>query len=383
MNNLRWQHSVLMRNNEVPEFWKQHFTSSSKLLFVLGKGFDPRMTLGIENILSEVPEVKLECLLIEFDEGRNSPSTRYKDLVTSNNDKLTKLVNNITHKKISAWSKKGGKKMRVGDRQAAQLIFEILPEHDYTDIIVDISALPRSIYFAIIGKMLAIIDDDIADKKKSPNFFVMAAENVNIDYQIVEEELDDDLGYQHGFASTLDSVADDRPVIWLPLLGERKAAQLERAYQFISPSEVCPILPFPSKDPRRSDNIFIEHQETLFDVLKTEAQNIMYVPEQNPFEVYKKLISTIDNYHNSLSVLKGSKAVLSTFCSKLLSIGALLAAYELTYPHNPVAVGDRLDVGVLHVDSQGYNIDDPAALQAMRDKSELFVIWLTGTPYDD
>jgi len=379
MNNLRWQHNVLIRNSGVKEFWKQHFTPSSKLLYVLGRGFDPRMTLGIENVKETMPDINIECVLIEFDEGRHSPSTKYKDLVNSNHTKLKSIVDTINLQKISAWSKSEGKKIRVGDRQAAELIGTILQGKDYTDIIVDISALPRSIFFAIIGKMLTIVDDEITQGKPGPNFFVLAAENADIDFKIVEEELDEDLGYQHGLAGNIDSYADSQPIIWLPLLGEGKKTHLDKANQFIKPSEICPILPFPSKNPRRSDNIFMEHQEMLFDVLRVEAQNIMYVPEQNPFEVYKKLISTIENYDNSLSALKGCKAVLSTFCSKLLSIGALLAAYELTYPQKQQ--GSTLDVGVLHVDSQGYNINDPKSLESLRDKSELFVIWLTGIPY--
>lgn len=382
MNNLRWNHNVLIRNNQVTEFWKQHFNQSSKLLFVLGKGFDPRMTLGIESIKTNAPATNMECLVIEFDEGKNSPSSKYKDLVTSNYSNLKKLVPDIKTEKISAWSKHEGKKIRVGDRQAAQLIERIFPGKDYTDIIVDVSALPRSIFFSIIGKMLFIIDEETRQRKSAPNFFVLASENADIDYNIVEEELDDDLGYQHGLAGSIESYGDDKPIIWLPLLGEGKKTHLEKANQFIKPSEICPILPFPSKNPRRSDNIFMEHQETLFDVLQTEAQNIMYVPEQNPFEVYKKLVSTIENYDSSLKALNGSKTVLSTFCSKLLSVGALLAAYELTYPFDQ-GVGKMLEIGVLHVDSQGYRINDPAALQSMRDKSELFVIWLTGTPYHD
>lgn len=376
MNNLRWQHNVLIRNNKVNEFWKHHFTASSNVLFLVGKGFDPRMTLGIESMKQMSPDTNADCVLIEFDEGKHSPSAKYKDLVNTNYAKLKSIVPALIHQKISVWSKSEGKKVRVGDRQAAQLIETILPGKNYTDIIIDISALPRSIFFAIIGKILALIDDDVEAGKSAPNFLVLASENADLDYNIVEEELDDDLGYQHGLTGNIESYADTKPVIWLPLLGEGKKTHLDKANQFIKPSEICPILPFPSKNPRRSDNIFIEHQDILFDVLRVEAQNIMYVPEQNPFEVYKKLISTIENYDNSLSALKGCKAVLSTFCSKLLSIGALLTAYELTYPQ-------KLDVGVLHVDSQGYNIIDPKSLESLKEKSEIFLIWLTGIPYQN
>ncbi|MBK7635903.1 MAG: hypothetical protein IPJ13_17685 [Saprospiraceae bacterium] len=75
----------------------------------------------------------------------------------------------------------------------------------------------------------------------------------------------------------------------------------------------------------------------------------MYVPEQNPFEVYRNLTNAIINYNKTLSIINGCKAAISTFCSKLLSIGALMAAYEL---NNKVV--DKVGVGILNVDSRGY-----------------------------
>jgi hypothetical protein len=116
----------------------------------------------------------------------------------------------------------------------------------------------------------------------------------------------------------------------------------------------------------------------LFDELRIEGQNLMYVPEQNPFEVYRSLCSAIINYNESLKILNGCKAAISTFSSKLLSIGALLAAYELTYCNE----SDKIGVGLLNIDSQGYRIDDEELLTILKNESELFLTWLTGEPYN-
>lgn len=61
-----------------------------------------------------------------------------------------------------------------------------------------------------------------------------------------------------------------------------------------------------------------------------------------------------------------------------MSIGALLAAYEFTYCNE----SDRIAVGLLNVDSQGYKIDEEELLTAMKNESELFLTWLTGEPYN-
>ena len=73
------------------------------------------------------------------------------------------------------------------------------------------------------------------------------------------------------------------------------------------------------------DALLIEYHQLLFDeATKYEGQNIIYVPEQNPFEVYRTLSQTITDYNETLAVVKGCDIVISTFSSKLLSIGALL-----------------------------------------------------------
>ena len=114
-----------------------------------------------------------------------------------------------------------------------------------------------------------------------------------------------------------------------------------------------------------------------FDELRIESQNLLYVPEQNPFEVYRNLSNAIINYNETLSIINGCKAAISTFSSKLLSIGALITAYEL----NSRKI-DKIGVGVLNVDSKGYKIEDEGTLNTVNQESELFLTWLTGEPYN-
>jgi hypothetical protein len=118
----------------------------------------------------------------------------------------------------------------------------------------------------------------------------------------------------------------------------------------------------------------MSYHSLLFDEFIVEQQNIMYVPEQNPFEAYRILMKAIYNYHNSLTPIGSCKIILSTFSSKLLSIGTLLAAYELK--------AKSIEVGVLNVDSQGYKLTEGLDLAEMRRESNLFLIWLTGDAYE-
>ncbi|MCQ4140139.1 hypothetical protein [Chryseobacterium sp. EO14] len=377
--NKRWNPYVLLHNDTVKGLWTDHFSKDgTKALFIMGKGFDGRMNLCIESLLEKCPNLDLKTMLINFDEGKSSNSHEYADLVEDNLLELQELLKTkqLEHKSIKLWSRKGKKMRRIGDREAANIFEDFDSIKDYTNILVDISALPRGIYFSLIGKLLKLIDTYCTDF--SINLFVCVAENASIDNLIQENSIDEDLDYLYGFGGEISLEANsDKPLIWFPILGETKASHIRKAFEKVTESkdrlyEICPTLPFPSKNPRRSDTILNEYHELLFDELSTEPQNIMYVHERNPFEVYNKLSEAVDNYQDSLEIIKGCKIALSSFSSKLLSIGTLLTAFE-----------NNESVGVLNVDSQGYKIVDKNSLKSLKSESELFVTWLTGLPYND
>lgn len=372
----KWDPYVLMRNDEISSFTKDHFTAQSgrKLLYIMGAGFDLRMNRGIQSLIQTCTNINLDCFLIEYDEGRSSSSRKYKPMVKNNLEILSKLLpkERIVLKKIELWNAEGNKKKRVGDQNVANIFNDSELFRDYTDIIVDISAMPRGIYFSLIGKIQTILDSFYPDSDK--NFFIITSENASLDSHIKEFKPDSELSYVYGFRGGSELTSEKKQTIWLPILGEGTAHQIGAAYEKIKPNEICPVLPFPSRDPRRSDALLIEYHKLLFDELNIEGQNIIYVPEQNPFEVYRTLSQTIIDYNETLAVVKGCDIVISTFSSKLLSIGALLCAYEFKTLNG-------IKVGILNVDSSGYEMDPEGSEKKLVDRSELFLIWLAGEPY--
>lgn len=380
MNNLRWNTYVLMKGKlEILPFWQNHLKDKSKkILFFLGKGFDIRMNDGIKLIANSNPDVDITCFLIEFNEGIDSSSRDYKKHVENNIKQLHSIQNiSVETKKIEMWKGKGRNKRRIGDKEAADILTSYNDIKSFSEIIVDISALPRSIYFSLIGKLLTLIDTNKLNGKETNNLFILTSENAKIDQLTLDEDPDDDLKYSFGFGGGLE-LTFDNPIIWFPILGENKKNQIIGAHNKINPTEICPLLPFPSKDPRRSDTLIIEYHQLMFDELRIEPQNLLYVPEQNPFEVYRSLSNAIINYNTTLSILNGCKAAISTFSSKLLSIGALMTAYELNN-----RVEDKIGVGLLNVDAKGYKIEsEELIIEIHEDESELFLTWLTGDPYN-
>lgn len=372
--NLRWSPYILLHGNELKVFLNEHFVpDKKKVLFIMGKGFDIRMNIGIKRIVQANPSVDIDLFLINFNEGKKSNSLKYNDLVIENEKELLSIItgNKIINKNIDLWKGGSRHKRRVGGREAANLINNFSDIEKYSEIVVDISALPRGVYFSLIGKILSLIDNK---KDIKINFFIFTAENAEIDSNIIEKELDEELHSPFGFNGGINLESSNSPNVWLPLIGEDKNLHLNRSNLQIRPDEICPLLPFPSKNPRRSDDIFRDHFE-FFEILQIGSQNIIYVPEQNPFEVYKKLVSTINKYNESLSLLGGCNAIITVLTSKLLSIGVLLAAYELKNKKD-------FNVGIWNIDSQGYEIKDVDKMKNLKEKSELFVTWLCGKPYN-
>ncbi len=289
----------------------------------------------------------------------------------ANGEHLEKLVQGrgkVVRKTIAMLSEEG---RRIGARKIVEEFRSPAEFQSYTDVVVDISALPRGLYMPLIAKLLALFDVELKDGRQR-NLHVIVSHSPATDASIVEEGLEDSASYLFGFAAAAlesDSTSS-QPKIWIPVLGKLQKVQLEKIHTLVSPDEICPVLPSPSQDPREGDALVIEYHDLLFDHLRVEPRNIIYAAESNPFEVYRQLMRSILHYQQALSPLGGCKVALSAMSSKLASIGVLLAAYELGR-RDPKVV-----VGVAHVESQGYRVE-----KAVAPAPTLFTMWLSGECY--
>jgi len=370
MTTLSWYDYVMFRDSQVDSFWAERLKEERDVLFILGLGFDPRMCSGIGRIIDVGGRGRRQCLLFEFNEGPHSPSRTHRNLVAANKDRLASLIKkahgSIRSKSFSMWSTDG---RRVGGRRAAG---EIAWEPDlcgYSDVIIDISALPRGIYFPLIAKLLHELGNNA---ERRTNLHVLVAENVGLDKVITTQGIDETATYVHGFSSELQRESPlGIPVVWIPVLGENKETQLIRIYELVKPDEVCPVVPSPSRTPRRGDDLILQYQELLFDRLRVEPRNIVYSTEQNPFETYRQIYGVVRRYHEALTPLDGCKVVISALSSKLLSIGALLAAWEAKKSYR---------IGIAHIEPHGYILKHQGPTQ---NDEELFSLWLAGECYSE
>jgi hypothetical protein len=371
----RWASYVHVSGDGVHTFLQEHVETqdgNNKSCLIVGKGFDPRMLGGATALTAVLDPRQLSLIMLVFDEGPTSPSRKYDKLVQQNIDTLMRMVpsEQVRERTITMFSSEG---RRVTSR-SAESVFRSADEFSgFSDIFVDVSSLPRSVYFPVVAKLLHLLDG--VKDGAAPNLFVMVSESAELDRRIVEEGIDEDADYIHPFRGAVErESAAGRPKVWFPLLGENQSVQLARIYDLINPAEICPLLPSPSMDPRRGDNLVLEYRELLFDRLRVETRNFIYASETNAFEAYRQLRRAILHYAEALEPLGGSNAVISANSSKLLSVGALLAAYELKC--------DGADIAIAHIEAHGYMLTDSHDdLDRLASESRLQCLWLSGSCY--
>jgi hypothetical protein len=219
-------------------------------------------------------------------------------------------------------------------------------------------------YFPLLARILYLLDTDTSARTPLTNLHAVVAEDPALDSVIREEGVDEKAEFVASFGGGFDEEATQTPKIWMPLLGERRTTQFDRIRELVNPDEICPVLPFPSRNPRRADDIVIDYQQILFDQLRLDPREFLYASEQNPFEVYRRMRTAVLHYDDVFKLLGGCRVALSALSSKLMSLGALLVAYELKQ------VGYK--IGVAHIECQGYTLEPQAP------NAELVGLWLAG-----
>lgn len=353
-----WSHPLLLDDSSFDEVWAR--PRDAPLLFVCGSGFDPRAVVVLER-LRAVTTRRVDGWMIELPEDATDLDVRPR--AEANRTEIERLIT------------AGGGQLRrqllpeFNDaRSLGRLISRHFQESDvlngYDEVILEISAMPRSVFFPLVRGVLQRAHLSASDAKRwDGDLHVAVCENPEVDGHVLEEGTTA-MAPIGGFAGA----RGERPAttIWVPVLGERASARAKALYDELEPDETCPVLPWPARDPRRGDRLMLECRRLLFEEIRLEPRNVIHAAERNPFDLYRTLGALHGRYLASLSPLGSVGMVLSSHSSKLLSVGVLITAYE----HNLI---------VQHVSPGRYGLH--AGADALRDHDEIYDLWLTGEPY--
>ena len=367
---MRWDPYHFYGGNEFNVFWKNHLDKSRKLLFIIGRGFDVRMLSSIRFFVEL--DVSPMVWLLAF-QKRISNNHEYSRLFDKNLAEFRKIVpnNNIKIFDIQTGIAEG---RSITSRQTKQAIERGGNLSGFTDIVVDVSAMPRMVALTVIAKILFDLDNDNEYREKNINLHVVTEENVSTDVSIQEGILFKRLSNITGFSGALTAESSRKvPRVWLPVLGENQENRLRTIHGFIDPDDVCPVIPFPSSNPRRGDDIFISHRKVLLDEFGVDPKNILRASELNPFEGYKQIFRAIDRYKQSFNLLGGCKAFVSPMSSKLLTLASLLACYD--HKFNETSRCENFHVGIPYVETEKYT---ETSLTVSSGSKGLCSMWIKG-----
>ena len=363
---MRWDPGFLCSGIEFERFWTALANEPNSVrrgLFIAGRGFDPRTMVGPTAIAcGGFPIAK--CCLIRMTNPFDSPDRPRSKAAADNEETMRTLFGKAAFevKEIEVRNADG---RHVGSARIRELLADQNWLAGFTDVIVDITALPTSVSFPLLGTLISISDEQYSRVRCTFNLHCIVCENAHLDELIVAEG-GDVAEYIDPFHGRGTRTAESEPItIWAPVLGERQSAVLQKINDMLSPHEVKPFLPFPSRNPRRGDDLVAEYHSMLFNTWEVNPRGFIYADESDPFDIYRQLSELAADYARSLAPLGTAKTVVSTHSSKLLSLGVLLAAFESK-------------LAVAHVEPTGYSLD---ATTVDFEANILFEVWLTGDAY--
>lgn len=346
-------------------FWRQRTKeASSRTLLILTLGFDPRciqVAVMLDNMgIGE--RLELLALQLSANPAFDQQGGPLEDLLESNIASLRELETRHSAKIIQIETHDNDGHSITG-RRALDAISKSKNDFSrYTDVIVDISGMPKAALFPIVSYLIYL-----ADEGTIANLHISLVEDPLLEGSIIGQEFGQ-ADFLHTFRPKANST-----FVWLPSLGLHQETRLAKIYDLLQPScvEICPILPFPSRSMRLVDDLALDHSELLFETFGVSLDNLILCDERTPFDAYRKVLELDEYYKTRIALLTGNElitTVVSPLASKMQSLGVLLAAKEKGLP-------------VCHVEPGTYRLeldDDGRLPTAGNSPTE---IWITGEPY--
>lgn len=332
-----WENYVFRRGVEAEELWDQMFKdrvqgTPTRLLYITGRGFDLRANVVLDCFVQRLKASECEIasakLVLVGLEGYQLSDELHAQ-TAENAAALVETFSTIgqTERIDIARSADGEDDLTAATvvRNAAN---QILAHVDgCTDVVLDVSSLPRISYLTILLSLLTkLVPDTQAVNPLSAGgvtLHVLVGEDAKLDSKISSEDPGNDLVLIPGYAEAMQSEAkQEAHMVWFPLLGENRVPQLEKVEGSIPAwAEICPVLPHPSRNPRRGDELLQEYAGALVGRRQIPFSNFLYVHEAHPFEAYRQLIEAMLRFRRTMAVVGGCRLVVTPLSSKLVTIG--------------------------------------------------------------
>jgi len=353
----KWEPCVTHEDGDVLTFIKSFFTKEREVLFMAGAGFDPRSTIIAEHLSEQLNNCTSTVVI--FREERPDPQNELVMAADEHSKKIEKMFQDVKLFSIDVLSKDD--EAVVGGLNAVSAISQF-KKNNYSDVVIDISALSIGVSFPIIR----YIFDDVIKTKREINIHIFVTHSPSLDMDISPifcERAD----YIRGFTGKiqLDPARKARK-LWLPQLSLSKHAALIRIFSKVVPDETCPIMPWPSQDPKLPDRLLEKYHAELLSAWEVDPRDIVFASENDPLDLYRTILDLDDFRRKVLAEVGGSFLVLSPTGSKLMALGSLLAALERDLP-------------VAYLETMGYTFSQAEIGLSVKPSYSFFHLWLVGS----
>ena len=383
-----WKHYVFRRGRGVHDLWESLFDGRpARILYVAGSGFDVRaqtvLKAFVENLRQSGRSVSSATLLLIDFTGYELSEDLHSE-TEENGERLAEIFAELGPAERVTFGLPANSdddtsattRLRAGTEQVVAYI------DSQTDILLDVSSMPRVVYVALLTNILhKLVADRAANNPlfcDGVNFQVLVAEDAKLDAAIRSEDPSNDLVVVPGFSAALHAESvQDWPLVWFPILGENKLGQLQKVMDMAIPlsAEICPVLPHPSQDLRRAERLLEEYRHALIDARGTPTANILLAHESHPFEAYRQLLKAMRRYQNSMCIMGGCRLVVTPLASKLITLGITLACFEMRAEDLTTGYG----VAIPYAEPTRYLVP----VRALRESNpEICAMLLTGGAYE-
>ncbi|MEQ1766215.1 MAG: hypothetical protein ABL859_02195 [Methylotenera sp.] len=352
---------VAHSGNDALEFVKERIFYSKKTLFIGTVGIDIN-SLFFPMLLADSSSIVYKFLI----ENRPTVSKSIQDLGIAHQDLLIQKLtgSSIEFKEVQIIADDDA---TVAGRNAVRIVSIWLSQQKYSDIVIDSTGMSRGTCFPIVKQASEF------GLKHGVDVHLLIASGNKPMFDLISES-NDRADWMHGFQGEMGRDSMDGALkLWVPQLSEGKAQATSTMYAKLSPvAEVCPIIPFPSHNPRRGDNILFEYKDVLTEEWDSGLLNIIYAHESNPLDVYRS-VSSLHKIREQVFTDTGETpiTILSPAGWRIGSLGLLLASIDLKLP-------------VLYVETIGYTANGSYEMMpkiTLPRPDHTWHIWLTRSLY--
>jgi hypothetical protein len=313
-----WENCIANFDEDVDGFVADYFSDPDRrVLLVAAAGFDPR-SQRISRMLATALGNRLSAFYIR--EERPGASDALVIRADENEAALKAIVPDSEFVRIDVFADDGAP---VGGARIASRLSQHLVPDAVTDVILDLSALSIGVGFPAARMLL---EDCEATSHRA--FHLMIVSNPEMDDRISSVPSSRP-GSVRGFSPAIETEGQGLAQVWIPQLAKGRGlaltqigANIPRRYK------ICPLLPFPARNPRRADDLLAEYQTELVNEWTVDPRDMVYASERNPLDCYRTLSTLKTRFDRTMKGTYAPRMVLSPVGSKVLAAGALMAAIE-------------------------------------------------------